>query len=370
LLDLSYFDVSTAFVPDIMHDLLEGVIPNLVHKLIVKAFRDKIITLEVLNEGLEQVSKNIGDRPNALKSVSPSGSITGSASQKWHLFLLLPQILGRYIDEGDTAWQVYLLLRDITDIVFSPVVLRSSLSFLQCLIVEFLIQFSGVFGVSSVTPKHHYMIHYARLIGEYGPLRHLWCMRFEAKHQYFKSVIATLGNYINVTNTMANRHQMRQSWEFLGDDILQCEARPLSKTRVWPMSHLPAELRASISSRLQVEVCASDIVTTTAQLQRDHVIYKVDACFILGVVEEEDTPVFVKIKYILMYHDLWLLCGRLCFTQQFHHHLHAFSVNVDDKWAVIYPGEEADYSSHEFFVLDDCNFVSCRYLVPKVDALM
>ena len=80
----------------------------------------------------------------------------------------------------------------------------------SCHIFEFLTRYATVFGASSLTPKFHYMIHYPRLIGMYGPLRHLWCVRFESKHQYFKSVNSSLGNYINVTATMAFRHQMRQ----------------------------------------------------------------------------------------------------------------------------------------------------------------
>ena len=147
--------------------------------------------------------------------------------------MLLPKILGNYIDEGDEVWNVYLaylLMREVTDLVLSPTVTKSSLSYLEGLIFQFLTHYVSLFGSRAITPKHHYMIHYPRLIGMHGPLRHLWCMRFEAKHQYFKSVISSLGNYVNVTATMATRHQMRQCWDFTSSDFLSGEPCPLKST--------------------------------------------------------------------------------------------------------------------------------------------
>ena len=368
LLDVSYFDVTTAFVPDIMHDILEGVIPQLLSMLIRRAVRERKVTLDVLNSRLEETCKNASDRPNlfSAKLLTPLGKISGSASQKWQLFLVMPQILGRYLDENDESWQVYLLLRHVTDLVFAPVIAKSCLSYLSGLISQFLTCFTSVFGTDAVTPKHHYMIHYPRLISVYGPLRHLWCMRFEAKHQYFKSVISSLGNYINVACTMANRHQMRQCWEFSGSDVLHCEPYPLSKTKVFPISQLPADIRSAVASRLSIEVDLNDSITTTDNLKYDHVTYTVGACMLLCTVEAEDVPVYFIVKYILLFCSCWLLCGRLCFCQQFDRDLHAFSVNVDDSWAVVHPGEELDYSMHDFFVVDGTCYVSSKYHLSSV----
>ena len=96
LLDLDYFDVTRVFVPDIMHDSLECVIPHLILKIIQEAVRDKIISLDMLNSRLREFSKGNNDRPNAFthRMLRPSGSIVGSASQKWQLFLMLPRLVG------------------------------------------------------------------------------------------------------------------------------------------------------------------------------------------------------------------------------------------------------------------------------------
>lgn len=51
-------------------------------------------------------------------------------------------------------------------------------------------------------------------------VRH-WAMRFEAKHQYFKYLATSMGNYINVAKSLANRHQCYQCYLFQNDDILK-----------------------------------------------------------------------------------------------------------------------------------------------------
>ena len=37
-------------------------------------------------------------------------------------------------------------------------------------------------------------------------------MRYEAKHQYFKHLASTMGNYINICYSLAMRHQCLQSY--------------------------------------------------------------------------------------------------------------------------------------------------------------
>ena len=368
LLALPYFDVTTAFAPDLMHDLLEGVIPNLIHKLINHFVKAGTVTVDDINFRLTKGKDSSRDQPNKItqKTVSNSGSITGSAAQKWRFFLILPRIIGVSIQEGDATWEIYLLLRQVCDIVFAHVVQGSCLTYLNDLVIRFLSHWAAVFGANTLTPKHHFMIHYSRLIGLYGPLRHLWCMRFEGKHSYFKSVISSVGNYINVSSTMANRHQMRQCWEFSGNDVLGCEPQAVTQSRQILMSDLPVELVEAIDSRLGCISSSDEVLTVVNELQINHTIYVSGKCMVLDVVEEEQIPLFLKIVYITRFRDTWLLCGRLCFSQRFNRHLHAFEVMTDKDWAVVYPGEEVDYNMLTCFFVDGCCLLSCMYNVAKI----
>ena len=37
-----------------------------------------------------------------------------------------------------------------------------------------------------------------------GPLSHIWCMRFKAKHHYFKYLAKVLGNFKNIAKTLTS----------------------------------------------------------------------------------------------------------------------------------------------------------------------
>lgn len=55
---------------------------------------------------------------------------------------------------------------------------------------------------------HITVCHFYRI----GPLVRHWTMRFEAKHQYLKSLASSMGNYINVCYSLAMRHQSYQCY--------------------------------------------------------------------------------------------------------------------------------------------------------------
>lgn len=59
-------------------------------------------------------------------------------------------------------------------------------------------------------PKHHYLCHYHELTNHFGPLIHLWTLRFETKHSYFKQCVRKLHNFKNLSTTLGERHQLLQ----------------------------------------------------------------------------------------------------------------------------------------------------------------
>ena len=54
----------------------------------------------------------------------------------------------------------------------------------------------------------------------FGPLVRHWTMRYEAKHNYFKKMSQNIGNYINISWTLAMRHQYLQCYYALSGDNL------------------------------------------------------------------------------------------------------------------------------------------------------
>lgn len=65
-------------------------------------------------------------------------------------------------------------------------------------------------------------------------------LRFEAKHNYFKKVAARLGNFINVANTVAVRHQCLACYYYAMDKFtLGSECPEIGPGKAIPSSDLP-----------------------------------------------------------------------------------------------------------------------------------
>ena len=78
----------------------------------------------------------------------------------WCLGRFLPLIIGNLVPSEDERWQLFNILLDINDILFSPVVNEDSIGVLEGLIEEHHATFIGLYPGRSVIPKMHYMIHF------------------------------------------------------------------------------------------------------------------------------------------------------------------------------------------------------------------
>ena len=127
-------------------------------------------------------------------------------------FYLLPFIIGTNIPKTMQGWLLYIMLRKIVDIMLAPVLDSNWIPYLEMQIAEFMTLFLELFP-GKFSPKLHYVVHYPQLLKNFGPLQHLWCMRFEEKHQYFKRLLSVVCNFQNIAYTLAHHHQMRQCFE-------------------------------------------------------------------------------------------------------------------------------------------------------------
>lgn len=123
---LPHFEVTESFPPDLMHDILEGVIPQVLKLVLQKLNCEKLVTLEQFNDQLQQFpfgQNDITHRPVLLKpSALHQGVIPGKAVEKLTLFRLLPFLIGSFVPQEDSYWALYLLCRSICDIVLAPVI--------------------------------------------------------------------------------------------------------------------------------------------------------------------------------------------------------------------------------------------------------
>ncbi|XP_063918286.1 uncharacterized protein LOC135133729 [Zophobas morio] len=211
--NLTQFKLCNNQSVDIMHDLLEGVI-QLELKLFFKfLISEKIITLEDINDRIK--SFNFGHnyqctKPSPISLDKLGNSIGQRAAQTFCLLKFIPLILSDKIlslsEQHQRKYQVIQLILKIVNIVFSTVNTKASVSELKELIRQHHELVIKEYNIN-LTPKHHFMIHYPYIILKMGPLIGLCCMRFEAKHGYFKNLVTKLKNYKSLCKTLSFRHQ-------------------------------------------------------------------------------------------------------------------------------------------------------------------
>ena len=86
----------------------------------------------------------------------------------WCLARLLPLMIGSEIAADDEHWNNYLLLLEILDYIFAPVLTNEAVAHLKVLINDHHQGFKNLYPTSPIIPKMHYMIHYPELILRYG----------------------------------------------------------------------------------------------------------------------------------------------------------------------------------------------------------
>ena len=163
---LQYFNTCENFSVDIMHDILEG----------VAQFEIKLIILHVIEQYTtsKEVDRRIksfnygymeqNNKPPTLKLVEDSNDLGLNAIQSWCLLRNLPLIFGDLVCPNDQHWYLLLLLLQIVNIVFSPVLSKGITIFLKHLIAEHHRLFKHLFPHKNLLPKHHFMVHYPTCI--------------------------------------------------------------------------------------------------------------------------------------------------------------------------------------------------------------
>ncbi|XP_064464354.1 uncharacterized protein LOC135375612 [Ornithodoros turicata] len=218
LLQIPGFDVTQQLLPDAMHDILEGGIAFVLKHVLKSLAVSEVITATSLSivSTFKYGFHDSKSKPAPLPAsfLTPTGSLRGTASQKWCLFRLLPQMIGHLVPEGNPAWAGYLQYRHIVDIILAGKVPKDSTTYLEVEIEAFLKKFMEVFPDKKLIPKMHFLVHYPRFMRMYGPPRMFWSMRFESKHSYFKNIATKSKSFVNICKTMSNRGQLLQCYEF------------------------------------------------------------------------------------------------------------------------------------------------------------
>ena len=329
---LRYFHVTKNVAPDIMHDMLEGVIPMEV-KLVLYTFiyDDKFFKLDTLNNLLSSHNYGHYDKKNKPSQILESTlkgkdhSLKQHASQMWCLVRVLPLLIGSFIPQNNPYWDLILKLRTIVDIAFADSVTESLTLYLKHPIEDHHLLFQHLYPTVRLLPKHHFLVHYPEAMREVGPLINSWCMRFEAKHNFTKKLASVINCFKDVCLTAASRHQINAccKWQQRSLGSFELEASETENYRVSNLENYPALLE-------QVPgLLPEDDVFMTKKITYWGTVYKAGTTVVVGMNDE--LPQFGQIAATIIVGKTVVFTGNLWKTNFFDEHIHSYVIRESNE---------------------------------------
>ncbi|XP_064474056.1 uncharacterized protein LOC135388428 [Ornithodoros turicata] len=332
-LSTSGFQPTEHFPPDVMHDVLEGVIPFVMKHIIGHLISNKFFSLDHLNQRIVTYGYGMCDSKNKPEKLSQEflkgkGSMKGSASQILCFFRHFTLYVGDSIPSGNSAWELYLLLREIVDLVMSRKLPTHYVPYLHRLIHFFCIDFQNLFPQTAVPCKLHFLVHYPSLTYKYGPLVNLWAMRFEGKHQYFKDMARKLHSFKNVTRTLAYRHQYLQAYilseAFKTDSLSVAGSRPV----------VPEHVAEVVRSYIELRSTEVPNISILNSVKLGGMLF-VPGAPLLYRVNGDDLPDFIQVCNIYSINKEIIFEVRELLTVEFDRHYHVYVVCLTDNCFVV-----------------------------------
>lgn len=194
---LNFYHFLDSPTVDIMHDVLEGVVPYEMKLVLQKLISLGCLSLEIVNQRLlahdfgKLESKN---RPSPIKIDPKSNRIVQKAAQAWCLIRFFPVIFGDLIstEEQRKYCELLIQLLECMSYLFCRKFSASTINSLKISIIKHHKLFTDLFPDQKLLPKHHVMCHYPYIIKQSGPLISLWTMR---KHNYFVQLANNTKNF-------------------------------------------------------------------------------------------------------------------------------------------------------------------------------
>ncbi|XP_056450915.1 uncharacterized protein LOC130386152 isoform X1 [Gadus chalcogrammus] len=360
---LQHFHVLSGYPPDLLHDLFEGIVPRELALCLNDLIKKKYFTLFQVNDLIRQFPYKWTDKTDSPQPVplnfATRRSVGGNAHENWCLLRLLPLIIGFKVPESEPAWHLLMDLKDIVELVVSPVHTDETIRHLDIKIAEHRHRYLQVFPEAKLLPKHHFLEHYPQLIKAFGPLAALWTMRFEAKHSFFKRVVRHTSCFRNILLSLAVKHQFMLAYHFHGTDILK-PALSVSNLSTVPVDVLKENIQEAVQRKFPGETCVQVTNTVTCY----------GTCYSVGMIlpygSTGGLPDFVELNLILV------MRGQLAFAVKCLHswyweHLRAFELESTRQVTILEQQELTDSYPLAAYAFEQRRFVTLKRHIPIQD---
>lgn len=210
--ELAYFNMfDYGAAPCVAHDLFEGWANFDIFLILRRLVQERLVTKSYLQIRANFILKKLKIKTQiALDFTRRTKTIKAKACDVWHLIQIMPLLLLKCnIDDSNPMLSMLLLMKNICDIVTSPVISNDQIYLLAALITDYMEKRATEFDVP-LRPKHHFTAHYPKMILWLGPLMQYCTMYCERKHCFFKRALRSTLNFKNVLKFCSEHHQYYQ----------------------------------------------------------------------------------------------------------------------------------------------------------------
>jgi hypothetical protein len=328
--DIPGFHILDNWSLDIMHIVLEGIIPFELG-CILNALSN-VVKLTEINQQLllfwGKITVDKSCKPTELSKLEVPGSgISPSmtAMKLWALLRYLPLVIGEQVPRDNPHWKFLLHFSHLVDIIFSPKFTLGMINYMRDVIADHLKLFVDLYcqdGVIKLRPKHHLLVHLPSVVLKSGPLVGMSCLRYELKNSFFKRSAHIVCNFINICKTLAHRHQQLFLHSCLNKSHVN-DSIVVGQYNIVALCTVPYAYVVSEKFSIQV----TDEVAVTCKISVASIEYKCSDFVIVDTDKECGDLIFAKVlSFVSNNENSWFFVVEMWHTLGFDAHFHSFEV--------------------------------------------
>ena len=339
--------------------------PLIITALLKEAIQQRLLTYAEIEQRTSSFVYGFYDASNKPPPIKKQqlahSNVAGSASQRLCLFRLFPIIFNDILDDL-ALFPLYTVLREIISYVYANPIRNSWLSYLDglckqyyCLMIEHLPDY--------VTPKTHFVTEYPRSIEIHGlPIMNS-CIRFEAKHLYFKQLAIRTFNFKNPLFTLSKRHQLRHCM-LNKSNLLSYSSSPIcrsSKPIEWCRLAIP------VQNLLMNYVNQTDLICESNSLYYQHVDIRPGSILVHHLVHTEEIPVFCQVNRLLNIKEKWIIIAEILNTISFNEKLWSYEVEFTQTLITVDIGHCFDVFAHclDIYTVEQTHYINILTRLTK-----
>ncbi|XP_008189972.1 uncharacterized protein LOC103311913 [Acyrthosiphon pisum] len=318
-------DVSATGVKEeyVMHDMLEGCskyIMSFILKYYIKEL--KLFTLQVLYDRLfcfDYGPEN--NKPCALtEDYIKQGNIRQSASEILTLIRYFGLLFGDFVPSEEPVWGLNIAMRRVMDVILSTSLELDSCSMLQTLVAE-MNDIYLKYSKNRLKAKFHFLTHYHSFIKKYGPVIHLWSMRYKAKHKVSTISARSSFNRHNICKTLAVKHQLKLNETFMNGKLC-------NKIKLGPQTELDSIKQHQIQNKLNLNIEESLFRVNWAEVGGTR--YKPKTILTLDILNDNN-PQFAIVNNVFLYaQDRVIFECNILTTIGFDEHYYCYEITLPE----------------------------------------